>query len=110
MFERSEFSRERSGPPPERSPRERLPPSPRARRRPGGDFRPKPCQIGWVILAVAVLIDATVVRCLLGPATMTLLGRWNWYAPEPHGSETFDGRGRVLEEKKPRGIDTPTAS
>jgi RND superfamily putative drug exporter len=34
-------------------------------------------------LAVAVLIDATVVRCLLVPATMTLLGRWNWWAPAP---------------------------
>ncbi|GAA2641976.1 hypothetical protein GCM10010399_89820 [Dactylosporangium fulvum] len=32
-------------------------------------------------LAVAVLIDATVVRCLLVPATMTLLGQWNWWAP-----------------------------
>ena len=26
-------------------------------------------------------IDATLVRCLLVPATMTLLGRWNWWAP-----------------------------
>jgi putative drug exporter of the RND superfamily len=34
-------------------------------------------------LAVAVLIDATIVRCLLVPATMTLLGRWNWWAPGP---------------------------
>jgi uncharacterized membrane protein YdfJ with MMPL/SSD domain len=32
-------------------------------------------------LAVAVLIDATIVRCLLVPATMRLLGRWNWWAP-----------------------------
>jgi RND superfamily putative drug exporter len=32
-------------------------------------------------LAVAVLIDATIVRCLLVPATMTLLGKWNWWAP-----------------------------
>ncbi|GIH12616.1 MMPL family transporter [Rugosimonospora africana] len=32
-------------------------------------------------LAVAVAIDATVVRCVLVPATMTLLGRWNWWAP-----------------------------
>jgi RND superfamily putative drug exporter len=32
-------------------------------------------------LATAVLIDATIVRCLLVPATMTLLGRWNWWAP-----------------------------
>jgi RND superfamily putative drug exporter len=39
-------------------------------------------QIG-VGLAVAVLVDATVVRILLVPATMTLLGRWNWWAPAP---------------------------
>jgi putative drug exporter of the RND superfamily len=32
-------------------------------------------------LTVAVIIDATVVRCLLVPATMTLLGRINWWAP-----------------------------
>jgi putative drug exporter of the RND superfamily len=32
-------------------------------------------------LAVAVLLDATVVRCLLVPATMKLLGDWNWYLP-----------------------------
>ncbi len=34
-------------------------------------------------LAVAVLIDATIVRSVLVPATMTLLGRWNWWAPAP---------------------------
>ncbi|MFI7588874.1 MMPL family transporter [Spongisporangium articulatum] len=32
-------------------------------------------------LAVAVAIDATLVRMLLVPATMTLLGDWNWWAP-----------------------------
>ena len=32
-------------------------------------------------LAVAVLLDATVVRAMLLPATMKLLGRWNWYLP-----------------------------
>src|SRR6266540_3241747 len=32
-------------------------------------------------LAVAVLIDATLVRSVLVPAAMTLLGRWNWYLP-----------------------------
>jgi len=32
-------------------------------------------------LAVAVLIDATLVRSLLVPAAMTLLGKWNWYLP-----------------------------
>ncbi|MFN8084590.1 MAG: MMPL family transporter [Dermatophilaceae bacterium] len=34
-------------------------------------------------LAVAVAIDATLVRMLLVPATMTLFGRWNWWAPGP---------------------------
>jgi RND superfamily putative drug exporter len=34
-------------------------------------------------LFVAVLIDATLVRCLLVPATMTLLGDLNWWAPGP---------------------------
>ncbi|WP_418606773.1 MMPL family transporter [Georgenia sp. SUBG003] len=36
-----------------------------------------------VALAVIVLVDATLVRMLLVPATMTLLGRWNWWAPAP---------------------------
>ena len=33
-------------------------------------------------LAVAVLIDATLVRAVLLPATMKLLGDWNWYLPK----------------------------
>lgn len=32
-------------------------------------------------LSVAVLIDATIVRAVLLPATMKLLGDWNWYLP-----------------------------
>jgi RND superfamily putative drug exporter len=32
-------------------------------------------------LAAAVLIDATIVRAVLLPAAMTLLGDWNWYLP-----------------------------
>jgi RND superfamily putative drug exporter len=32
-------------------------------------------------LAVAVLLDATIVRAVLLPATMKLLGKWNWYLP-----------------------------
>jgi uncharacterized membrane protein YdfJ with MMPL/SSD domain len=32
-------------------------------------------------LAAAILIDATIVRCVLLPATMKLLGTWNWYLP-----------------------------
>jgi RND superfamily putative drug exporter len=33
-------------------------------------------------LAAAVLIDATIVRAVLLPATMRLLGDWNWYLPK----------------------------
>lgn len=32
-------------------------------------------------LAVAVFVDATLIRALLVPATMRLLGRWNWWLP-----------------------------
>jgi uncharacterized membrane protein YdfJ with MMPL/SSD domain len=32
-------------------------------------------------LAIAVLIDATIVRAVLLPSTMKLLGEWNWYMP-----------------------------
>jgi len=32
-------------------------------------------------LAVAVLIDATIIRSVLVPAAMKLLGDWNWYLP-----------------------------
>jgi uncharacterized membrane protein YdfJ with MMPL/SSD domain len=32
-------------------------------------------------LAAAILIDATIVRAALLPASMKLLGRWNWYLP-----------------------------
>jgi trehalose monomycolate/heme transporter len=34
-------------------------------------------------MIIAILVDATVVRALLVPATMRLLGRWNWWAPAP---------------------------
>jgi uncharacterized membrane protein YdfJ with MMPL/SSD domain len=33
--------------------------------------------------ALAVLIDATIIRALLVPSLMQLLGRWNWWAPAP---------------------------
>lgn len=33
--------------------------------------------------ALAVLIDASIVRALLVPSLMELLGRWNWWAPRP---------------------------
>jgi putative drug exporter of the RND superfamily len=34
-------------------------------------------------IALAVLLDATVIRALLVPATMRLLGDWNWWLPRP---------------------------
>ena len=34
-------------------------------------------------LTVAVLVDATLVRMVLVPAFMQVLGRWNWWAPKP---------------------------
>jgi RND superfamily putative drug exporter len=38
-----------------------------------------------VILGVAVLLDAALVRLLLLPVLLRLLGRWAWYVPKPLG-------------------------
>ena len=56
-------------------------------------------------LAVAVVLDATIVRCLLVPALMVMMGNSNWYIPRwlerilPHisieGAEFFKSRDRV---------------
>jgi RND superfamily putative drug exporter len=45
---------------------------------PGTDIK----QFG-IGLAAGILFDATVIRVLLVPSIMTLLGRWNWWLPEP---------------------------
>ena len=55
-------------------------------------------------LTLAILLDATVVRTLLVPATMKLMGHWNWWAPAPlrrfhqrfglHEPPTFLGQNR----------------
>jgi RND superfamily putative drug exporter len=34
-------------------------------------------------LAIAIFIDATLVRALIVPSAMRLMGRWNWWAPGP---------------------------
>jgi len=34
-------------------------------------------------IGLAVILDATVVRALLVPSTMRLMGRWNWWMPSP---------------------------
>jgi len=55
-------------------------------------------QIG-VATAIGVLIDAFVVRTLLVPSLMALLGRWNWWAP--HGLRRLHGRLPALERELP---------
>jgi uncharacterized membrane protein YdfJ with MMPL/SSD domain len=60
-------------------------------------------------LAAAVLIDATIVRAILLPATMKLLGDWNWYLPKwlewlPH----FE-HGEKVEPVKAPPVPTPTS-
>jgi putative drug exporter of the RND superfamily len=62
-------------------------------------------------LAVAVILDATVVRCLLVPALMLLMGRVNWWMPRwldrvvPHmsieGAEFFLARDYAAAEAAP---------
>ncbi|MCI0685643.1 MAG: MMPL family transporter [Sporichthyaceae bacterium] len=61
-------------------------------------------------MAVAIILDATVIRALLVPATMRLLGRANWWAPAPlaafwrrHGirEETGPGAGPTLGPATP---------
>ena len=54
-------------------------------------------QVGFGV-GVALLIDATIIRCVLVPASMTLLGEWNWYLPswldwipDPHMERETDG-------------------
>ncbi|BCL80788.1 hypothetical protein ccbrp13_32530 [Ktedonobacteria bacterium brp13] len=32
-------------------------------------------------ITISILVDATLIRCLLVPATMRLLGKWNWWSP-----------------------------
>ena len=54
-------------------------------------------------LAVAVLLDATVIRGVLLPATMKMLGDWNWYLPR-----WLEWMPRLSAEPKPRD-DIPKA-
>ena len=61
-------------------------------------------------IVLAILIDATVVRALLVPASMRLLGRWNWYAPGPLAR--FWDRYGIRESAEvslpaPRGASSP---
>jgi len=56
-------------------------------------------------LAVAIFLDATIVRCLLVPSLMAILGRWNWWLPSPFARlvrvapSPLDPRLRSLEAR-----------
>jgi RND superfamily putative drug exporter len=43
-------------------------------------------------LAFAILVDATIVRAVLVPSLMKLLGPWNWYLPKGLGLRSHWGR------------------
>jgi RND superfamily putative drug exporter len=62
-------------------------------------------QMGFGV-AIALLIDATIIRSVLVPAAMQLLGEWNWYLPGwlqwlPH----FDVEGHA--EQAAPGVAAP---
>jgi uncharacterized membrane protein YdfJ with MMPL/SSD domain len=50
-------------------------------------------------LSVAILLDATIVRALLVPAVMKLMGRWNWYLPP--------AVARVMRVREPEAVPAP---
>jgi uncharacterized membrane protein YdfJ with MMPL/SSD domain len=59
-------------------------------------------------LAAAILIDATIIRAILLPATMKLLGDWNWYLPKwlewlPH----FEHGGSVERQAEKVKVEAP---
>ena len=74
-------------------------------------------------LAAAVLLDATLVRGVLLPSTMKLLGKWNWYlpkwlewmpkgpalegSPEPHTERTGARPGAATTRVRPRHRPRP---
>ncbi len=66
-------------------------------------------------LAVAVLLDATVIRGVLLPATMKVLGEWNWYLPRwlgwlPHVNlEAGATRLEPAERRREAGEQRPLA-
>jgi putative drug exporter of the RND superfamily len=57
-------------------------------------------------MAIAVLLDATIIRVLVVPATMRLLGHWNWWAPGILG-RFADRLGFSHAEDEPAGTAEP---
>ncbi|HET8577271.1 MAG TPA: MMPL family transporter, partial [Methylomirabilota bacterium] len=54
-------------------------------------------------IGIAVVLDATIVRTLLVPATMRLMGRWNWWAPA-----WVAGASRRLRRPVGSGVHRPS--
>jgi RND superfamily putative drug exporter len=66
-------------------------------------------------LAAAVLIDATLVRGVLLPAAMKLLGEWNWYLPSwlewlPKGPALEGDAPAPAPEPEPEREELPQAA
>jgi trehalose monomycolate/heme transporter len=64
-----------------------------------------------VAMLIAIVVDATVVRILLVPATMRLLGRANWWAPGPFGRlyaryGIRESDGDPVPERRPELVGT----
>jgi RND superfamily putative drug exporter len=57
-------------------------------------------------ITVAVLVDATLIRSLLVPATMQLLGKCNWWFPKQPSFSSI----RVVEEQMPEHAEVPALS
>ncbi|HWJ24267.1 MAG TPA: MMPL family transporter [Gemmatimonadaceae bacterium] len=54
-------------------------------------------------LAVAVLLDATIVRAALGPALLALAGRWNWWPGDSVAESSQERRRRESARTRPLG-------
>ena len=62
-------------------------------------------------MAVAIAIDATVVRLVVVPASMRLMGAWNWWMPAAArrrgGPPGADGPGRPIRFRSRRPCSAP---
>ncbi|WP_207935973.1 MMPL family transporter [Actinomadura sp. KC216] len=61
-------------------------------------------QVGFG-MAVAILVDAVIIRCLVVPAAMQLMGRWAWWMPAALARRM----PRLNLESRPEPTDTTLA-
>jgi RND superfamily putative drug exporter len=57
-------------------------------------------------LAVAIIIDVTIIRALLVPSAMALFGRWNWWLPEGI-AKLVRTKGSPLAPPPPAAVRSP---